>query len=137
MNHFYKDSEAQRAVPSLAIEVANGNGVLGLARSLRGLLDGQSWRVVRTVNHKPFGVRFSRIEYVSDSAKEAKNLADALGIDAQLRLNNHQGSTQMRIILGHDLKDLSAIRHRFAAITQAAHTTSVIPARSDERHAVN
>jgi len=134
---FYKDSEVRRAVRSLAIEVANGNGVLGLARSLRGLLDGQSWRVIRTVNHKPFGVRFTRIEYVSDSAKEAKNLADALGIDAQLRLNNDQGGTQMRIILGHDLKDLGAIRQRLAATAQAAHATSVIPARSDERHALN
>jgi hypothetical protein len=123
-----KDSETQRTVSTLAIEVANGNGVQGLARSFRGLLDGQSWRVVRTINHQQFGVRFTRIEYASNMSQDAKNLADTLGIDAKYRLNNQQTGTQMRIILGHDLKDLSAIRQRLAAAAQSAPVSSIIPA---------
>jgi tetratricopeptide (TPR) repeat protein len=123
-----KDSETQRTVSTLAIEVANGNGVQGLARSFRGLLDGQSWRVVRTINHQQFGVRFTRIEYASNMSRDAKNLADTLGIDAKYRLNNQQTGTQMRIILGHDLKDLSAIRQRLAASAQSVPVSSIIPA---------
>jgi len=134
---FHEDSEPQRTIPTLAIEVANGNGVQGLARSLRGLLDGQSWRVVRTVNHEQFGVRFTRIEYAANLAQEAKNLADTLGIDAKLRVNNQQTGTQMRIILGHDLKDLSAIRQRLAAAAQSTRTSSAIPAKSYRPKSLN
>lgn len=119
------NAEPPAGVPSLAIEVANGNGVQGLARSLRGLLAGQSWRVVRTTNHEQFGVRFTRIEYASDRAPDARILADTLGIDAKFRLNNQQTGTQMRIILGHDLKDLTAIRQRLAA---RVHTVRTYPA---------
>lgn len=131
-----KDSETQRTVSTFAIEVANGNGVQGLARSFRGLLDGQSWRVVRTINHQQFGVRFTRIEYASNLSQDAKNLADTLGIDAKYRLNNQQTGTQMRIILGHDLKDLSAIRQRLAAAAQSAPVSSIIPAMPERRHLI-
>ncbi len=134
---FSNDSESPRVVPTLAIEVANGNGVQGLARSLRGLLNGQSWRVVRTMNHEQFGVRFTRIEYASNSAQDAKNLADTLGINARFRLNNQQTGTQMRIILGHDLKDLSAIRERLAVAAHTTRTSSAIPIKSDKDHVVN
>jgi tetratricopeptide (TPR) repeat protein len=124
-----KDSESQRLAPVMAIEVANGNGVQGLARSLRGLLAGQRWRVVRTINHVQFGVRFTRIEYTSNLAEDARDLADGLGIDAKFRLNNQQTGTQMRIILGHDLKDLSLIRQRLVMATQTAGTSSVMPVK--------
>ena len=137
--HFERaqESDSQRPVPALAIEVANGNGVQGLARSLRGLLAGQRWRVVRTINHVQFGVRFTRIEYTSNLAEDARHLADSLGIDAKLRLNNQQTGTQMRIILGHDLKDLSLIRQRLVMTTQSEHTTRGIPIKSDISHSVN
>ena len=134
---FYKGSEAQNVISTIAIEVANGNGVQGLARSLRGLLNGQSWRVVRTINHEQFGVRFTRIEYAPNSAQDAKNLADALGINAIFRLNNQQVGTQMRIILGHDLKDLSAIRQRLAMAVHTTRASSAIPAQADKGHVVN
>jgi hypothetical protein len=117
-NEVFKGDEIQEKVPIMAIELANGNGVQGLARSLRGLLDGQIWHVTRTVNHEQFGVRFTRIEYVSGMAQDAKYLADSLGIDVRFRLNNQQTGTQIRIILGHDLKDLRTIRHRLALIPE-------------------
>jgi hypothetical protein len=134
---FYKGSEAQNVISTIAIEVANGNGVQGLARSLRGLLNGQSWRVVRTINHEQFGVRFTRIEYAPNSAQDAQNLADALGINAIFRLNNQQVGTQMRIILGHDLKDLSAIRQRLAMAAHTTRASSAIPAKAYKGHVVN
>jgi tetratricopeptide (TPR) repeat protein len=134
---FSKGSESQSVISTIAIEVANGNGVQGLARALRGLLNGQSWRVVRTINHEQFGVRFTRIEYAPNSAQDAQNLADTLGINAIFRLNNQQTGTQMRIILGHDLKDLSAIRQRLAVAAHTTRTSSAIPAKSDKGHVVN
>ena len=134
---FSKDSEPPRAVPTIAIELANGNGVQGLARSLRGLLHGQSWRVVRTINHEQFGVRFTRIEYASNLDQDARMLANTLGIDVKFRLNNQQTGTQMRIILGHDLKDLTAIRQRLAAAARNTQTSSVIPAKANEHRLVN
>jgi hypothetical protein len=132
-----KDSEPQRLAPLMAIEVANGNGVQGLARSLRGLLAGQRWRVVRTINHVQFGVRFTRIEYTSDSAADARDLADSLGIDAKFRVNNQQTGTRMRIILGHDLKDLSLIRQRLVMASQTAGTYSGTPAKPEDYRTQN
>ena len=134
---FSKDNAPARAASKMAIEVANGNGVQGLARSLRGLLDGQSWRVVRTINHEQFGVRFTRIEYTSNLDQDARVLADTLGIDAKFRLNNQQTGTQMRIILGHDLRDLTAMRQRLSVAARTTQTSSVIPAKSNEHHSVN
>ena len=134
---FSKDGDSRSAIPTIAIEVVNGNGVQGLARSLRGLLNGQSWRVVRTMNHEQFGVRFTRIEYAPNSAQDAKNLADTLGINAIFRLNNQQTGTSMRIILGHDLKDLSAIRQRLAVAAHTTRTSSASPAKADKGHVVN
>jgi tetratricopeptide (TPR) repeat protein len=134
---FSKDGDSRSGIPTIAIELANGNGVQGLARSLRRLLNGQSWRVVRTINHEQFGVRFTRIEYAPNSAQDAKNLADTLGIDARFRLNNQQAGTQMRIILGHDLKDLSEIRHRLAVAAHTRHTSNATPAKSAKGHVVN
>jgi hypothetical protein len=43
----------------------------------------------------------------------------------------------MRIILGHDLKDLSEIRHRLAVAAHATHTSNATPAKSDKGHVVN
>ena len=134
---FSRNSESQSAIPTIAIEVANGNGVQGLARSMRGLLNGPSWRVVRTTNHEQFGVRFTRIEYAPNLVQDARNLADTLGIDAKFRLNNQQTGTQMRIILGHDLKDLSAIRQRLAVAAHTTGTSSAVSAKSDRAHVVN
>ena len=134
---FSRNSESQSAIPTIAIEVANGNGVQGLARSMRGLLNGPSWRVVRTTNHEQFDVRFTRIEYAPNLVQDARNLADTLGINAKFRLNNQQTGTQMRIILGHDLKDLSAIRQRLAVAAHTTRTSSAIPAKSDRAHVVN
>jgi hypothetical protein len=125
------------SVPTLAIEVANGNGVQGLARSLRGLMAGQSWRVVRTTNHQQFGVRFTRIEYALDRAQDARTLADTLGIDAKFRSNNQQTGTQLRIILGHDLKDLSAIRQRFTAAAETKRTSHTLQALPEMHSSVH
>jgi hypothetical protein len=69
-------------------------------------------------------------------SQDAKNLADTLGIDAKYRLNNQQTGTQMRIILGHDLRDLSAIRQRLAAAAQSAPVSSIIPAKPEGRHLI-
>lgn len=100
---------------SLRIELANGNGVRGLARSLRDLINGDQWQVIRVVNYQAFAVPLTRIEYAKSRYAAAHELADALGIVAQLRPNNQQSDTQLRLVLGHDFRTTEGLRERLSA----------------------
>ncbi len=100
---------------SLTVELVNGNGVTGLARQLRGLLPANEWKVVRTANHADFWVRQTRIEYVEPHKPAARRLAEEIGVRPALRPNNEMTGTRLRVVLGHDFKDLESLRQRLAA----------------------
>ncbi len=113
----HPDPVTPARIPAYAmpVELVNGNGVNGFARGLRELLPSDAWRVVRTTNHEQFNVGRTRIEYVRDHAPVAKQFGDELGVNPRLRINNQQYGTRLRVILGHDCKDLQALRLRLAA----------------------
>ena len=103
------------ALPPLGrVELVNGNGVTGLARALRGLIAVKQWQVVRTRNNDQYSVKATRIEYASSYYPAARQLADAIGIDAVLRLNDHQEGSNLRVVLGHDFKSVEPLRQRLA-----------------------
>ncbi len=110
-------SAGQDAAPAggkLRIELANGNGIPRLARSLRDLITGSQWQVIRVINHEEFSVTTTRIEYAKHRYAAARELSEALGITAQLRPNYQQGDTQLRVILGHDFRTTERLRERLA-----------------------
>lgn len=98
----------------LRLELVNGNGINRLARSVRDLISGPHWQVVRVLNHEEFSVPITRIEYARHRYGAARELADTLGVSAQLRPNYQQGDTQLRVVLGKDFRSTDSLRERIA-----------------------
>lgn len=100
---------AGQSKPSL--EIANGNGINGMARSLaRVMWDEQ---VVRLSNHTDFGVRRTRVEYQPAFKGAAERLAQRLGA-SQLVPVRRSGAVDMRLVIGRDLVLPAAASARLA-----------------------
>ncbi len=108
-------ARSPRPARSLTVELVNGNGVTGLARQLRALLPAQEWRVVRTINHQDFGVARTRIEYLPPHRPQARRLSEEMGVDARLQRNEEMAGIRLRVVLGHDCKDIDQLKARLAA----------------------
>ena len=106
-----RDAGIQRL--SERVEIVNGNGVTRLGRSLRALI-GNDWKVVRVLNHENYTVRTTRIEYAKSHYAAARQLAGDLGIDAQLRPKQGQDDVHLRIVLGHNYRNLDPLRSRLS-----------------------
>ncbi len=108
------------AVPDLAVQrigervaIVNGNGVTGLARSLRALI-GSHWKVVHVQNYEHYAVRATRIEYAKSHYAAARQLAADLGVDAQLRPKSGADDVHLRVVLGHDYRNIDPLRSRLS-----------------------
>lgn len=111
---------ASPAIPDMAVQrvgervaIVNGNGVTGLARSLRALIS-SDWKVVRVQNYEHYAVRATRIEYARDHYVAARQLATDLGVDAQLRPKAGADDVHLRVVLGHDYRNLDPLRSRLS-----------------------
>lgn len=102
------------AAPRLRLELANGNGVNRLARSVRDLIAGSQWQVVRVINHEEFTVPVTRIEYARHRYEAAREFAQTLGVAAQLRPNYQQGDTHLRVVFGRDFRSTDSLREHLA-----------------------
>ena len=92
------------------LEIRNGNGVTGMARSLSRQMVGNGLQVTRLSNEKGFQVRRTRIEHHADFRAAAERLAQRLGERETGRFDPVQivqvdtcKPTDMRLILGQDL----------------------------------
>lgn len=102
---------APRAQPALVfLEIRNGNGVPGMARSLARQVTGDGVQVARLSNEKGYQVRLTRIEHHADVREAAERLAARLGGRAAGRFEPVQivqvdncKPTDMRLVLGQDL----------------------------------
>ncbi|NHZ92324.1 tetratricopeptide repeat protein [Massilia sp. CCM 8733] len=94
---------AAAARPGQALlEIRNGNGVAGMARSLAGTMDQSALRVVRLSNQKGFGVRQTRIEYQPEFREAAERLARRFGA-ARVVAVGELGRADLRLVIGRDL----------------------------------
>lgn len=98
------------------VELVNGNGVTGLARTLRGLIAEQQWKVVRTRNNEQYTVKATRIEYAYSYYPAARQLAETMGVSAVLRPNNQQEGSNLRVVLGRDYTSVEPMRQRVAGL---------------------
>jgi hypothetical protein len=98
---------------ALSVELVNGNGVNGLAKQVGSSLPIDRWRVIRTANYKNYSVGLTRIEYLPHHADDARRFSSMLGIRTSFRSNTEQRGT-LRIILGHDCKNISQLKERLA-----------------------
>ncbi|ATQ73621.1 hypothetical protein CR152_03190 [Massilia violaceinigra] len=106
---------APQARPARALlEIRNGNGVTGMARSLAGTMEQGALRVVRLSNQKGFGVRQTRIEYQPEFREAAERLAERFGA-ARVVAVGDIGRADMRLVIGRDLVPATAAPVAIAA----------------------
>lgn len=96
----------------LPVELVNGNGVPGLLRQVKALLPENQWKVIRMTNHDQFKIKTTRIEYHEPDYAAAKRLADHMGVNAELTPNYRDTDSGLRVILGHDFRNVDRLRKR-------------------------
>lgn len=87
--------------PAVRVEIRNGNGVRGMARSLSTIINDRDTRVVRLSNQQGFNVAQTRVEFRSGFASAAARLAAQFGgqaVEAAAGAN-----VDLRLVLGRDL----------------------------------
>lgn len=84
------------------LEISNGNGVAGMARSLARSLGEGDPRVVRLSNQHGFGVKRTRVEYQGPFRAAAERLAGRVGA-VQVVQSSKRGRADLRLVLGRDL----------------------------------
>jgi hypothetical protein len=94
------ESEVQPAPPP-TLEISNGNGRTGMARSVARNFTSSGYRVVRVSNQKGFGVKQTRLEYQPQFKSAAEQLGRQVGVD-QVVPSRKPGRGDLRLVLGHD-----------------------------------
>lgn len=84
------------------LEIRNGNGVRGMARSMARTMNDGDARVVRLTNEKGFRVRQTRVEYQPAFRQAAARLAARVGASRMVAVDN-VGRADMRLVIGRDL----------------------------------
>ena len=85
-------------------EVANGNGVTGMAKRVSRALAGKGFPSARLTNQKPFVQPVTMVEYRQGFASEAERLSASLPARPIVKeRNNLRDSTDVRLVLGRDV----------------------------------
>ena len=93
----------------LRLEVANGNGVAGLAGKVRQFLSNQGYVTSHLTNQKPFQVRMTQIQYREGYESEAQLLQASMPEMAELvQRNNLRNDIGIRVLLGRDIAKRTA-----------------------------
>jgi len=97
------------SLDALRIEIANGNGVTGMAAWLGGWLQQRGLHQrVRLTNLRPFDQATTVIYYGQDFAAEARELARRMPRSVKLApLQGGAGRSDLRVVLGRDLSDIA------------------------------
>ena len=96
-------------VAKLRVEVANGNGVVGLAGKVGQFLRSQGYPVARLTNQKPFQVRITQIQYREGHQAEANLLQSNLPDSPALVMRNDlRADVGVRLVLGKDVATRTA-----------------------------
>jgi hypothetical protein len=91
------------AAPDKALlEIRNGNGVTGMARTLARQVGTDGLKVARLSNQPGFGVRRTRIEFEAAYRAAAERLAGRFG-GAQLQEVASCAPANLRVVLGRDV----------------------------------
>ena len=94
------------AAPQSAVrlEIANGNGVTGLARQLSAQLREVGYEAVRFTNQKPFDQERTEIQFRPGFQRQAQGLQAALaGKGVLARSDSLAQDIPLRVVLGRDL----------------------------------
>lgn len=87
------------------IEVANGNGVNGMARKVGAFLRNAGFAAARLTNHKPFNVKKSEVQYRTGYRDEAEKLKAIIDGESKLiQRDDLRADINIRVLLGNDVK---------------------------------
>jgi Flp pilus assembly protein TadD len=84
------------------LEIRNGNGVRGMAKSLSRKMDGNSLRVVKLSNVKGFKVLQTRVEYQPAFRDAARRLAGRFEHASVVEISGAR-TADLRLVIGRDL----------------------------------
>lgn len=91
------------AAKAFKVEVANGNGITGMARRIRGVLGQYGIAVNRLTNQRPYKHLTTEIQYRVGYKQEAEALKNALrGYAVVVPTNNLSSNSDVRLVLGKD-----------------------------------
>jgi tetratricopeptide (TPR) repeat protein len=91
-------------VDPVKLEIANGNGVTGMAKKVKQYLRGQGYATERVTNQKPFNVQITQIQYRNGHQLEAKRLQLKLAKQSNLVQNDGMyANVNVRIVLGKNI----------------------------------
>ncbi|MET0857146.1 MAG: LytR C-terminal domain-containing protein, partial [Telluria sp.] len=117
-----EDGEPTGAAPVVAkLEIRNGNGVTGMARSMARKMSDPGLRVVRLSNEKGFNVDQTRVEFREGFREAAKRVAERFA-GATLQEVESANSADVRLVIGRDLVRSKAEARRIirAALARSA-----------------
>lgn len=104
----------------VVLEIRNGNGVQGMARTLARQLGSTEWKVMRLSNAQGFGVPSTRIEYEAANRALAERLAARFGAVSLQEVANC-APAGLRVVIGRD------IARRGFALKPAASASESVP----------
>ena len=103
------------------LEIANGNGVTGMARKVRALLVQQGLPTSHLINLKPYRTPETTIQYRSGFRDEALRLSQTLTKPPTLVSNDHLHSkADVQLVLGKDATSTMALFHTGSAAVKMA-----------------
>ncbi|OIR17579.1 beta-barrel assembly-enhancing protease [mine drainage metagenome] len=86
------------------VEVANGNGINGMAAKVGKFLRTQGYQAIRLTNQKPFQIHMTQIQYREGYLSEAQILKLSLPESPELVLRNDlRADIGVRLVLGKDI----------------------------------
>lgn len=116
------------------LEIRNGNGVTGMAKSLSLKIDSDALQVVRLSNQRPFDVRQTRVEYEPAFRAAAQRLAERFGNAVAVEVGGVKPAN-MRLVIGRDIANRNfALKPASSAVpgTFAQHQMPAGRARHNE-----
>lgn len=115
------DAAPTAATPAAAtaarVEVANGVGIEGLARAVRGWLAERGWKVSRVTNAPGFDQQQTEIHHLPGREAEAQALAAQLPLTCRVVADRRaDDGTELKLTLGHDLAPQVGVGMRGAVL---------------------
>jgi tetratricopeptide (TPR) repeat protein len=101
--------QAPSAPRVASLEIRNGNGVTGMAKTLSQQMGDPGLKVVRLTNDKGFNVRVTRVEYQPAFRATAERLAERFRGARAVEVDDVK-SSNLRLVIGHDLRGKFALR---------------------------
>lgn len=103
------------------VEIANGNGITGMAKRIRSVLGRYGIAVSRLTNDRPFKQQDTKIQYRAGYEQAAESLKLALrGHAVVVPVYNLSGNTDVRLVLGKDAVAHMALIEEWASQSQLA-----------------